>query len=161
MADDDRITALQRELDALKRALPVTSDERAAMDRAAKEWANEMHQLAEARMAHAAPFTREDIAAFDRACPPSVSRDIASRGGIKPPSADGCSGVTTSVHRSPGLFGTQNGWVEPRPMGPPPGVAAADRLMDEADRRDRIELAERLAKARRIEDAARKAIAGS
>lgn len=48
-----------------------------------------------------------------------------------------------------------SGWVEPRPLESPPGVHIADRLMDEADRLDRIELAERLAKAAVIERAAK------
>ena len=44
-----------------------------------------------------------------------------------------------------------SGWVEPRPLESPPGVALADRLVDAQDARDRAELIERelkLAKAR-------------
>src|SRR6516164_9174843 len=44
-----------------------------------------------------------------------------------------------------------SGWREATPLGPPPGVAQADRLMDEADRRDRLQLAERLAKQEAME----------
>jgi hypothetical protein len=154
MADDDRIAALQRELDVLKRALPVSADERARMDRAAKEWQNEMHQMREQRMAHAAPFTREDIAAFDRACPPSVSRDIAARGGIKPPSADGTTGTVSAVHRNSGLPGTQ-GWQTS--FGPQPGIQHVDRIVAAQDARDRAELIEREAKRVRIEAALKSA----
>jgi hypothetical protein len=32
------------------------------------------------------------------------------------------------------------GWREPTPLGPPPGVAQADKLMDMQDARDRAEL---------------------
>ena len=39
--------------------------------------------------------------------------------------------------------GSGTGWGAATPLGPPPGVAQADRLMDEADRRDRAELVER------------------
>ena len=42
----------------------------------------------------------------------------------------------------------QGGWVEPRPLEPPPGVAIADQLTDAQDEIDRVELAQKLAKAR-------------
>jgi hypothetical protein len=34
-----------------------------------------------------------------------------------------------------------SGWAEPRPLGPPPGVALADRIVDAQDQRDRVEAA--------------------
>jgi hypothetical protein len=34
-----------------------------------------------------------------------------------------------------------SGFVEPRPMGSPPGVALADRIVDAQDRKDRAEAA--------------------
>jgi hypothetical protein len=37
-----------------------------------------------------------------------------------------------------------SGWREASPLRPPPGVAQADKLMDEQDRRDRAELAQKL-----------------
>ena len=40
-----------------------------------------------------------------------------------------------------------SGWIDERPLEPPPGIAHCDRLMDEQDRLDRAELALRLAKA--------------
>ena len=44
----------------------------------------------------------------------------------------------------------RSGWRDPGPLGPPPGVAIADRLMDVQDARDRAQLianeAQRLAK---------------
>ena len=39
-----------------------------------------------------------------------------------------------------------SGWVEPRPLESPPGVALADKLVDAQDRIDKTELAMRLAK---------------
>ena len=42
----------------------------------------------------------------------------------------------------------KGGWIEPRPLEPPPGVAIADRLVDAQDEIDRGELALKLAKAR-------------
>jgi hypothetical protein len=38
------------------------------------------------------------------------------------------------------------GWLAPTPLSNPPGVAQADKLMDEQDRRDREELARKLGK---------------
>jgi hypothetical protein len=38
------------------------------------------------------------------------------------PSADGTTGTISAVHRSSGLPGTTNGWVEPRPLGPVAGL---------------------------------------
>jgi hypothetical protein len=142
MADDERIEALQREIEALKRAMAPTEADRAAAERRVAEHRDWAHQLAEQRMAHAAPFTREDIAAFDRACPLSVSQDIAARGGIPGPSTAGAGGTISSIHSDPGLPGSHRGtgWRDAGPIGPPPGVAAADRLMDAADARDRADL---------------------
>jgi hypothetical protein len=140
VSDNSEIEDLKREIEALKRALPVSVDERAAMDERAKRWQNEMHQLSEQRMAHAAPWSRSDLAAFEAACPTSAVQDIVRRGTIKPPSGAGVGGTISAVHVNPGLPGSHRGWVEPRELRPPPGVAAADRLMDAQDARDRTEL---------------------
>jgi hypothetical protein len=140
MTNDEKIADLQREIDVLKRALPVTEDQRAEMDRRAREWQNEMHQMREARMAHAAPFTREDLAAFEAATPRSVCQDIAARGGVRPPSADGTTGTISSVHRSPGVYPNTSGWRSETPFGPQPGINHVDRLVDAQDVKDRAEL---------------------
>jgi hypothetical protein len=42
--------------------------------------------------------------------------------------------------------GSGTGWAHETPLGPPPGVAQADRLMDAQDAKDRTELIEREAK---------------
>jgi hypothetical protein len=39
-----------------------------------------------------------------------------------------------------GAVPSQNGWIEPAPLGPPPGVDLLDRLMDAEDRKDRADL---------------------
>ena len=51
---------------------------------------------------------------------------------------------TPSTQSQPQRKGT--GWVEERPLGNPPGVALADRLVDAQDKIDRAELALKLAK---------------
>jgi len=41
-----------------------------------------------------------------------------------------------------------SGWVDERPLEPPPGVELCDRLMDAQDAQDRTELARKIAQAR-------------
>ena len=59
----------------------------------------------------------------------------------------------TSAH--PGRRSLGTGWRDATPLSNPPGVAQADRLMDEADKRDRHELIQR-EEARRRAELARK-----
>jgi hypothetical protein len=93
------------------------------------------------------------------AMPPSVHQYFAD--GV---TAADCADLRQQAHRPsgrPGMIpatpsadgsgpanvpGSGTGWQEPRPLGPPPGVALADKLMDEQDRRDRAELARKLGK---------------
>ena len=94
-------------------------------------------------------FTRDDLRAFEAAAPTSAVREDAQslRGGVPPPS--GMLPTTSQigeVHTAPGIVGSGRGWVMPAPLGPPPGVAQADRIVDEFDRRDKADLAERLAR---------------
>jgi hypothetical protein len=96
------------------------------------------------------------LRAMADAVPDSVMRDIVAHGTIPDPSGAGASGQVTAVRGPSGVYPNTSGWREATPLGPPPGVAACDRLMDEQDRRDRVELVEQLAKTQRIEDAARK-----
>jgi len=47
--------------------------------------------------------------------------------------------------------GSGTGWAHETPLGPPPGVAQADRLMDAQDAKDRAELIEREARFKAME----------
>jgi hypothetical protein len=47
--------------------------------------------------------------------------------------------------------GSGTGWAHETPIGPPPGVAQADRLMDAQDAKDRAELIEREARFKAVE----------
>jgi hypothetical protein len=53
-----------------------------------------------------------------------------------------------------------SGWVEPRPLESPPGVALADKVVDAQDKIDAVERIERFAKAATIEAAAKKQTSG-
>ena len=104
MDQDEKIADLQRQIAALKNALPRDAEQRAADERMVAEHRDRMHQMAEQRMARAGNFSREDLAAMEAAAPRSVCQDIAARGGVRPPSADGTTGTISSVHRSPGVY---------------------------------------------------------
>jgi hypothetical protein len=131
MADDDRIAALQRELDALKRKIeppqPFTPQPFQRYDPTAG--------MSMPRSALEAMFMPDRMVQ-------DIVREQRVSSVTQGPSADGTTGTVSAVHTSSGLPGSHRGtgWVEPRPMGPPPGVAAADRLMDAQDARDRAEL---------------------
>ena len=68
------------------------------------------------------------------AVPDNVLRDIV---------ADSRKGISQSTsliptERSEPTRRT-NGWVEPRPLSPPPGIALVDRLCDAQDAKDRAQ----------------------
>jgi hypothetical protein len=129
---DNEIAELKARMAELEKAAkPV----RMPTDAEVAAFRDEMHQLRERRMSHFSAFSREDLAAMEAACSTSDIRDLVAHGTIRGPSADGVSGTVVKVSANAGLGGT--GWVEPAPIRPPPGVALADRLVDEQDRKDR------------------------
>jgi hypothetical protein len=143
MTDKDEINALKARVAELERAAKPPQPFRP-----------EPHQRFDPTANMSMP--RSALQAMVDAVPDSVLADIVSRGGVPPPSGAGASGQVTAVRGPSGVYPNTSGWREAVPLGPPPGVAACDRLMDEADRRDRVELVERIAQAQRVEDAARK-----
>ena len=80
------------------------------------------------------------------AVPDHVMREVALRDARAPqspsmiPRSEQVSGDAALVP------GGGKGLVDPAPLSNPPGVAQADKLMDEQDRRDRAELARKLGK---------------
>jgi hypothetical protein len=82
--------------------------------------------------------TMQGIAMRDNRAPSGPSFEGIIRAGHQP---------LSSVHSGrAGVFSSDNGWVRPRALGNPPGTEQADRIVDEFDRRDKAELAERLAR---------------
>jgi hypothetical protein len=101
--------------------------------------------------------TTSQIAMSRVSMPVSVMREMANAigdGTIKEIVKSGALGVLQTVGGgpTPTRVSAQNtsGWRDPGPLGPPPGIAIADRLMDVQDARDRAQLianeARRLAK---------------
>jgi hypothetical protein len=144
MADaKEEIAELRAELDKVKASLAPKPFDPVEVGR----WQNQMHQLAERRMAGASNFSPGELAAFAAAVPDDVAKDIVARGGVRPPSGHGAGMVSAPSRVDPNT----SGWRPAVPIGPPPGVAQADRLMDEQDRRDRHELILQEAKRRAME----------
>ena len=79
-----------------------------------------------------------------KAVPESLMRELRADARRPNPVTEASSSTVRSTpaaqHSQPQRKG---GWVEPRPLEPPPGVALADRLVDAQDARDRAELIER------------------
>jgi len=143
----EEIAALRAEVEALKAAVPKPAKSFEEIEREGREWANEMHQLREGRMAYAIhPATVRDLAG---GVSDANVRGIvgAARAPIGPTTMAPSSPPVTGVRRG-NVPGSGTGWAHSAPLGPPPGVAQADRLMDAQDARDRAELIEREAQQR-------------
>jgi hypothetical protein len=154
--DAQRIAKLERELAALKAAQKPPPTPPAFKPLSTEEHIDQMHQARE-RAANSFQFRPEILREMQNACGTADLRDLVhashrpqgpSTGGI--PSSQQLTGMRPGGGaRIPPGSGT--GWARQRDFGadgqhPVPGVAAADRLMDEQDRRDRRELAQRLGK---------------
>ena len=139
----EEIAALKREVAELKAAVqPKPQPSREDQERATAKWIDEMHQMREGRMSMATPpEVVRDWNVLDNA----TCRDLVQHGTVQSPSMAGTTGAVTGVHRHDGAPVNTSGWREPTPLSNPPGVAQADRLMDAQDRRDRVELAQRIA----------------
>ena len=69
------------------------------------------------------PTEREIQAGIDAAMRDAVRRDTQD---VHQPA----SLATPTTERRVGTMGAENGWVEPKPLGLPPGVAIIDQLCD-------------------------------
>jgi hypothetical protein len=149
MSEKDENADLRKrvaELEA-KLAPPKTREQREAEDR---KWMSEMHAMREARMNHASPpLSAEQRKAMNDACGPGDIRDIVQHGTIPGPIGQApATSQVSGVHGPSGIPGSGTGWINSRPLSNPPGTEQADRLMDEQDRRDKAELAQRLARSK-------------
>jgi len=122
---DEEIAALRKRVEELeaKAKPPEKSDFKPKSD---AEWRDEMHALAEKRMSMATP--------------PSVVRDWAVipdhivKGIVEdrhaPTSASGM--IPSSQQRETGGKSSTPGYVDPRPLSPPPGIDLIDRAVNAA-----------------------------
>ena len=135
-AINDKLEALQAEIERLKASAPTVVDH--AAERA---WRDQQHQNSERRAAAYNPFSRADLQAMREAAPDSVCQAIVAdnRGGTGPRSQAAMPANATPGPMTPP--GAGSGWMRETPLRPPPGVAQADRLMAHEDlefRRQRI-----------------------
>jgi hypothetical protein len=142
---DDKIAALQREIEKLKATQPPTPRDAEAERKRTAEYMNEVHQMRE-RAANSFRFSPEIQRAMNAACSDDDLRDIARHGTVQSQSQVGAphtfkGGSTVVVPPS-----ATPGWREASPLGPPPGTRDVDRIAEEFARRDREELAQRLGK---------------
>jgi len=132
----ERVAALERELAELKAAQPKPKPEFKPESDA--EHFDRMHAMRERQANTWMPpnAVREMV----NAEPSGFMKEVALRDNRAPNHP----GMIPSTQGSGAGEGRGTGWVDPVPLGNPPGVAQADKLMDEQDRRDRAELAQRL-----------------
>jgi hypothetical protein len=141
----DEIAALRKRVEELeakgKPAPEIDWEKRIA------EHMNEVHQMREGRMALASNFHADDLRAMEAAAPTLIVKGIALRDARAPtgPSSAGTSGQVSRVSSNPGLPGSNtSGWVDPRPLGPPPGIHHVDAQMIADEVRQRAELKRKL-----------------
>lgn len=149
---NDKVKELERQLAEMKAALPTPVDH--AAERA---WRDEQHAAAERRAAAYNPFTRSQLAEMQAAAPDDVcagiirdNRAVPGQRSALPPSQQ------ISDVRGGGPPVNTTGWRDAVPIGPQPGIQHVDRLLDEADRRDRLALIQEEARRRALEKAAEK-----
>jgi hypothetical protein len=119
----DELAALRREVEALKAAQPKPPPSAEERERETREWIDKMHQMREGRMAMATPpSVVRDFAVLDDATVRGIIRDNrnAPTGPIGAiPSSKQGTGGGPAPSRTPG-------WVDPAPLGPPPGIHWVD-----------------------------------
>jgi hypothetical protein len=140
MSDKDELAALKKKVEALE--AKISPPQSTFVPESDAEHQNRVHQMRERRMALASNFHPDDLRAMDALT--RTTKEIALRDARAPqgpgtsiPSSQSVSNVRTGGSATPG-------YVDSRPLSNPPGVNYADKLMDEQDRRDRAELAQKL-----------------
>src|SRR6516162_4375540 len=121
---DNELAALKKEVQELKASIKKPPPDMATMERELREYQNKLHQAREAQMSRASAFTAADYRAFEAACSTKDLQDIVRHGTVPGPSAIGASGP--KVDPAPAAP-NKSGWVEPRPLGPQPGINHVDR----------------------------------
>jgi hypothetical protein len=140
MTDDtaDKIAALEKEVAALK--AKVEPPKSTFVPISDEEHRDRMHQLRERNASVIPPWLRDACAGgvTDADC-----ADLRQQS-HRPTGRPGFIPEQPSNVRGGNPPGGGTGWQNPIPLSNPPGVAQADKLMDEQDRRDKAELAQRL-----------------
>jgi hypothetical protein len=134
---DDELAALKKEVNELKASIKKPPPDMATMEKEFREYQNQLHQMREAQMSRASAFTAADYRAFEAACSTKDLQDIVRHSAVQSPSS--INAPNQKADPAPKVEPNKSGWVEPRPLGPQPGINHVDRLMDEQDRREELE----------------------
>jgi hypothetical protein len=155
MTDKEEIDALKARIAQLEAQPkpPPTPVSSADLEREARAWMDKVHHAREAHMAHASAFSREDLAAMERATPTSMVQEIALRDNRAPlgPSGEGIipSSQPLSAVRTGGSG--RSGWAYEAPLGPSSHRRYVDAQLDAQDAKDRAELVERHVRAQAMQ----------
>jgi hypothetical protein len=137
MTNEDKIAALERAVAELKAAQPKPQPSREDQERATAKWIDEMHQLREGRMAFATPpSVIRDFAVLDD----RMVKEIALRDARAPTSPSSAIPGSRQATGDGGGKGSTPGWVDPTPLGNPPGTQWVDAQCIADDVRQRAEL---------------------
>jgi hypothetical protein len=138
----DEIAALRKRIEELEAKAAPPEPKKPFVPMSDAEHRDWVYQMQERRMSMATPpSVVRDFAALDD----KLVKEIALRDARAPTGRPGM--IPDSPQPSPRLsVGDGTGWAREIPIGPPPGVAQADRLMDAQDARDRAVLIEREAR---------------
>jgi hypothetical protein len=132
MSDDtaDKIAKLEAEVEALKaKVSPPKSDFK---EMSVAEWIDHVHQMREQQANTWMPpnAIRETVAAEPR----GFMKEVALRDARAPTGPNSQGAIPSSQQVSNVRVGGSNtpGWVDPRPLGPPPGIDLIDRGVNAA-----------------------------
>ena len=129
---DEELAALRKRVEELERAAKPPEEKKPFVPMSDAEWRDHMHQLAEKRMSLATPpSVVRDWAVLDDATVKGIAlRDARAPTG---PSSQGVIPSTqpmSNVHT--GGASSTPGYVDPRPLPPPPGIDLIDRAVNAA-----------------------------
>jgi hypothetical protein len=143
MTEKDELNALRKRVEELeakaKPPAPIDWERRIA------EHNDQVHQMREGRMAHASNFHPDDLRAMEAACPTSQMKEIALRDARAPTGRPGMIPNSGAGDPRPSA-GDGKGYVDPRPLGPQPGIHWVDAQLIADDVRQRAELRRKLGK---------------
>jgi hypothetical protein len=137
MPDDDELSKLKKEVAELKQKLDPPPRPPST------------HQPYDPTANFSMPANA--LAAMVAAVPDSLMSDLRADA-LKPNPMTLSGGVTKPAATEPPKAIGKKGWIDQRPLEPPPGIAIMDQMMDAQDAQDRTELARKIAQARLAEE---------
>jgi hypothetical protein len=141
----DEIAQLKSEVEALKAAQPKPQKSFAELEREAREWMSQMHELREGRMRYAIhPSVVRDMAGGVTDADCADLRRVSHRP-IGPSPMSPSSPPVTAGGRPANVAGSGTGWAREIPLGPSPHQRYVDAQLDAQDLKDRRELIEQKA----------------